>query len=107
MNFAAAELHRRINNLFLSGTISAIDTNKKLVSIEVTAPEGNILKCSDMPLLNRSIDHVSVGSPILLISPQGSIEAGVVVVFGENPELARLREQVNLLQKQLNNHDHH
>ena len=104
--FANAELARRLNSLFLSGSIVAIDTEKELVSVEVTAAD-KVLTCSDMPLLNRRISNVSVDNPILLISPQGSIEAGVVFVIGENPELGRLSEQVSQLQKQLNTHNHY
>ncbi|RVU83829.1 hypothetical protein EOL70_13455 [Leucothrix sargassi] len=104
--FANAELSRRLNSLFLNGSIKSIDTEKELVSVEVTAASGS-LTCTDMPLLNRHISNVSVGNPILLISPQGSIEAGVVFAIGEDPELKRLREQVDQLQKQLNTHNHY
>lgn len=104
--FANAELSRRLNSLFLSGTITAIDTEKELVSVEVTAAD-KLLTCTSMPLLNRRIKNVSVGNPILLISPQGNIEAAVVMVIGENPELTRLSEQVEQLQKQLNTHNHY
>lgn len=102
--FANAELSRRLKCLFLSGSINQKNEDGT-VNVSV-ATGGGELYCPNTPLLNRTIDNVSVGNPILLISPEGSLEAGVVLVIGENPEVKRLREQVSHLEQRFNNHDH-
>ena len=99
--FAQAELSRRFNNLFLSGTISEINESSGLVDVFVYNSLGS-LTIKDLPLMNRKPAYVAINDPIFLISPQGELNSGLVFVISPEREIKYLQTQITQLKDQVN-----
>lgn len=99
--FSNAELHRQFKNMILDGRIAAIDTDKKLVDVNIFTGTDNDFTAKGLPLLNVTIDSVSVGSPVVLLNAQGTVEAGLVYVLGPDPEQQAQNERIDSLERKV------
>lgn len=80
MNFAVAELERRLANLLRIGTVEKVDAQGARVRVRMGA-----LLTAPLPWLteragkNRNWNAPDVGEQVLVLSPSGDLEQGVVL----------------------------
>lgn len=85
----SAELHRRLENLIRFGTIKAIYPAKPFTTVTVTIGEITTAKLRFLSLRagkTKTWDPPSIGEEVMVLSPSGVLEMGVVIAGFNNAD---------------------